>query len=418
MSRETNCSELDVGNNYSIIRFIRFENHTQVFSIFGIGIGKMDSREPKSSETTTLPTQNTSSLLRVTTTSMTTTANHTEPQLITSSSSPTLFSDTSSAQLFPSKIPYMENHQDSTTKIQEFISSSRLTQQIIAATFGSCITAIFTCPLDVIKSRIQTQHFVRSIPHHYIKACQHHTNHAHHQNFLPLSTRRAFMTIIKNEGAKTLWRGLRPTLLLIIPNNGIYYSLYERLKIEFSGLGHTVTPLVSGSIARLMATTVTSPIEFFKTANQVSRNKVYLRDLRWKQLLRGLNATLLRDVPFSSIYWMCYENMKSSLLGRFSLQQHHPHYSRNLMLISFASGITGGVIATTFTHPFDVIKTNAQNIETKHVGVWNISQYIYKTNGLSGFSRGLIPRCLKVAPSCAIMISTYEVAKNFFETWE
>ncbi|KAG2382468.1 hypothetical protein C9374_005048 [Naegleria lovaniensis] len=362
----------------------------------------MDSQQP---ETTTSSSQNTSSpLLHVSTT------NNTDHHLIASS--------WSTAQLFHSKIPFRDNHQNSTSKIHEFISSSRLTQQIIAATFGSCLTAIFTCPLDVIKSRIQTQHFVRSIPHHYIKPCQHHSNHAHHQNFLPLSTRRAFMTIIKNEGAKTLWRGLRPTLLLIIPNNGIYYSLYERLKIEFSGLGHTITPLVSGCIARVMATTVTSPIEFFKTANQVSRNKVYLRDLRWRHLLRGLNATLLRDVPFSSLYWMCYENMKSSLLNRFSLQQHHPHYSRNLMLISFASGMTGGVIATTLTHPFDVIKTNAQNIEAKHVGVWNISQNIYKTNGLSGFSRGLLPRCLKVAPSCAIMISTYELVKSFFETWD
>lgn len=35
-------------------------------------------------------------------------------------------------------------------------------------------------------------------------------------------------------------------------------------------------------------------------------------------------------------------------------------------------------------------------------------------DGASGFFRGVIPRAVKVAPACAIMISSYEMGKLFF----
>lgn len=38
--------------------------------------------------------------------------------------------------------------------------------------------------------------------------------------------------------------------------------------------------------------------------------------------------------------------------------------------------------------------------------------HIFKEQGLSGLFRGWAARCLKVAPACAIMISSYEVGKR------
>lgn len=39
---------------------------------------------------------------------------------------------------------------------------------------------------------------------------------------------------------------------------------------------------------------------------------------------------------------------------------------------------------------------------------------IYRLNGIKGLFAGLWPRLLKVAPACAIMISTFEYSKAFF----
>jgi solute carrier family 25 protein 39/40 len=40
---------------------------------------------------------------------------------------------------------------------------------------------------------------------------------------------------------------------------------------------------------------------------------------------------------------------------------------------------------------------------------------IYKREGIAGLMSGYTARIAKVAPSCAIMISTYEVGKRYFE---
>ena len=40
--------------------------------------------------------------------------------------------------------------------------------------------------------------------------------------------------------------------------------------------------------------------------------------------------------------------------------------------------------------------------------------HIFKTEGIQGLFKGWIPRTLKVAPACAIMISSYEVGKRAF----
>ncbi len=39
---------------------------------------------------------------------------------------------------------------------------------------------------------------------------------------------------------------------------------------------------------------------------------------------------------------------------------------------------------------------------------------IYATEGFRGLFTGYVPRIVKVAPACAIMISTYEYGKSFF----
>jgi len=42
---------------------------------------------------------------------------------------------------------------------------------------------------------------------------------------------------------------------------------------------------------------------------------------------------------------------------------------------------------------------------------------IYSHHGISGLFTGLTPRLVKVAPACAIMISSFEYGKRFFHRY-
>lgn len=79
-------------------------------------------------------------------------------------------------------------------------------------------------------------------------------------------------------------------------------------------------------------------------------------------LWKGWFPTVLRDVPFSSLYWTSYETCK-----KFA-NVEEPTWQ-----FSFGAGALSGSIAAFFTVPFDVVKTH-QQIE---LGEKVISQYFH-----------------------------------------
>jgi solute carrier family 25 protein 39/40 len=133
--------------------------------------------------------------------------------------------------------------------------------------------------------------------------------------------------IARNEGIRTLWRGLSPTLLMAVPGNVIYFAGYDWLRYSRKSpfkqkwIADTYVPLIAGSSARVVAAIAISPIEMFRTRMQAAHNTggtgtivETLKDLRqmvgirgYHSLWTGLGLTLWRDVPFSAIYWWGYE---------------------------------------------------------------------------------------------------------------
>jgi solute carrier family 25 protein 39/40 len=113
------------------------------------------------------------------------------------------------------------------------------------------------------------------------------------------------------------------------------------------------------------------------------------------------------------------------------LQSEESHTST--FIDSFVAGASSGAIASTVTMPFDVGKTRTQVFRDAPKAVADAAAkagmtvtapeersmahllwHIAKTEGMAGLWRGWIPRTLKVAPACAIMISSYEVGKRVF----
>lgn len=249
------------------------------------------------------------------------------------------------------------------------------------------------------------------------------------------STADAFVKIAKTEGLPSLWSGLSPTLVLAIPATITYFTMYEQLRSwihKSQGGTHAseVAPwvaLTAGGLARVVAATIVSPLELVRTKMQSQKMPIHqvrtcIKSLVASQgvlsLWNGYTATLLRDVPFSAIYWPLYEQTRKTL------HSIYPAESSNSFPINFASGAVAGSVASTITLPFDVLKTLKQIdmgerdiMEVKagrSQGNIAIAKELIREQGFRSLFSGLTPRLLKVAPACAIMISSYEWSKSQF----
>tara|TARA_R110002060_G_scaffold45961_1_gene57280 strand:- start:320 stop:1108 length:789 start_codon:yes stop_codon:yes gene_type:complete len=250
---------------------------------------------------------------------------------------------------------------------------------------------------------------------------------------------------------------------MTVPANIIYFTGYDWLRFNNRSpinryCSDTYAPLISGATARIVAATAVGPIEMFRTRLQASRSTggahfaetvqgmgEMIAAHGYTSLWRGLTLTMWRDVPFSGIYWLGYESIRglltearekgrgrslaadgSRVRARSRSQSRENHY--NTFLDSFIAGASSGAVASILTMPFDVGKTRRQVFEPGQMAgaekalapeersmprfLW----HIFREEGLAGLWRGWIPRTLKIAPSCAIMISCYEVGKRAFRS--
>jgi solute carrier family 25 protein 39/40 len=232
---------------------------------------------------------------------------------------------------------------------------------------------------------------------------------------------------------------------MAIPSNVIYFAGYDWLRTNpaspfYGRISDVTAPLVAGSVARVFSAAAIGPLEMLRTrmqAAQSSQKNVLrdtVRDMRVMvseqgvtSMWRGLTLTLWRDVPFSALYWWGYEFIRKRLdesrARQSPSQSGEPLSHAALMMDSFLAGATAGAVSAFVTTPFDVGKTRQQTVMDKLTQeqrrntpegksmprfIW----HIYTTEGTAGLFKGWTARCLKIAPGCAIMISSYEIGKK------
>ncbi|ESO13159.1 hypothetical protein HELRODRAFT_188137 [Helobdella robusta] len=405
-------------------------------------------------------------------------------------------------------LQYLKNNNASIRDSLRNDSERNLTfyQKSFSSLAGSTLTALAVTPLDVVKIRLQAQHKILD-PHHY----HHHPDHSIYlyrnglmdflcecnhcrenprtyprsivyrsitsstsTSSLPSSlsssfssqmkfsgTRDAFLKIVQLEGITSLWSGLGPTLVLSLPLTICYFPLYDMVKYR---MGYdeqdpktAYIPPLAGSLCRALMVTLFNPLELFRTKLQSKKLtypemaqaiKITFSHSGFGFVFSGLAASLLRDVPFSAIYWYGYERIKAERVRRNGGQ-------RPLLTDCFVAGAISGSIAAILTLPFDVIKTHRQielgttttatataaaamatstaattttasinssrsNSIRANRKRWKVPstmkmiERLYREKGIKGLFAGSVPRLVKVAPACAIMIGTYEGIKTFF----
>lgn len=205
---------------------------------------------------------------------------------------------------------------------------------------------------------------------------------------LPSSTWEALHHIARLEGPRGLYRGVEVSLVMAVPSTVLYYSLYDDflLRMENAGAGSVFAPVTAGAISRVLATICMAPLELVRTRVQAQRVATAREEARAARsrlsnfpmvsvargvstvvreegvlaLWRGVGTTMWRDVPFSMVYWLGYENLKSGFGCDRRGTEDKQRSSADFLLRSFAAGAVSGVVSSLLTHPFDVVKTQRQ----------------------------------------------------------
>jgi len=248
---------------------------------------------------------------------------------------------------------------------------------------GTCSTLLFQ-PLDLVKTRQQVSAKSPS-----------------------LSMIRTIQTIVAQDTLAGLWRGLLPSICRTVPGVGLYFSSMHWMKSQTAGRPSTLQSLLIGATARAFAASAMIPFTVLKT--RFESGSFQYRGLGSALvsivkteggigLCRGLAPTLLRDAPFSALYLACYEALKANLPG----QETSP-ISHHLLC-----GLGAGVLASLATHPADRVKTTMQLAGAGSPGVLATTAAIQASEGLKGFTVGVMPRLLRRTCMAALAWSVYE----------
>jgi len=143
-----------------------------------------------------------------------------------------------------------------------------------------------------------------------------------------------FKTVYKEGGARSLYRGVGPTLIGILPYAGLKFYIYEDLKSQVPEdyKNSVILKLSCGALAGLFGQTLTYPLDVVRRQMQVQSKQpqnssdgfrirgtfqgllLIIRCQGWRQLLAGLSLNYVKVVPSVAIGFTTYDMMKT-LLG-------------------------------------------------------------------------------------------------------
>lgn len=135
--------------------------------------------------------------------------------------------------------------------------------------------------------------------------------------------------LAKNEGAKGLWSGTIPSLLLV-SNPAIQFMVYESLKrnLVSKGAFNTYTAFLVGASAKAVATILTYPLQLVQSRLRAGTSmKPLLKDVKSNPqiMFRGLEAKLLQTVLTAALMFLIYEKLVRLVLTimRVRMAKHH-----------------------------------------------------------------------------------------------
>jgi solute carrier family 25 (mitochondrial aspartate/glutamate transporter), member 12/13 len=240
------------------------------------------------------------------------------------------------------------------------------TNTFINGIISGYIGAFFVYPIDLVKTRLQNQN----------------------TNFNGI---QCIKNIIRNEGYKAFYKGSLIQLMGVGPEKALKLQVSNFVSSNLEQ--NNYNKIISGSLAGASQVLVTNPIERIKIQYQMNMNKSILNTIKniggFTKLYKGSSLCLLRDIPFSAIYFPTYDYLQRK--------------TNNIFLSAMIAGIPAAYLVT----PADVIKTRIQtNNNYKNIG--DCIRKTYKNEGFNAFWKGGLWRVFKSSPQFGITLWLYE----------
>lgn len=268
---------------------------------------------------------------------------------------------------------------------------------LVAGGLAGSTGTILTCPLEVIKTRLQSS--TSSYKRMTVETGNTST-----------STRSA------NTTAATQSSNFCTSNLNNLNRRAHYYkfstahshSINSTILFKNNHLNPSVSLVPNGNL---------SNINFVNSINTSSKTlhpraglgiyyhlKFILQNEGYRALFKGLAPTLVGVVPNRAIYFYSYANSKIF----FS-----KYVKQDSSLLHILSAFVGGFSAVTMTNPIWFVKTRMQLDESRRgVGVIEVANKIFKDKGLQGFYKGISASYFGIIET-AIYFTLYEKLKSF-----
>ena len=304
-----------------------------------------------------------------------------------------------------------QNHED-----QQFQAVKRAASG--AATGFLCRTIVQ--PLDVIKIRFQLQ----------VEPINFDSDRSKYR-----SIAHTVKLMVREEGVKSLWKGLFPSQLISIVYTPIqftaFYSLTEYSVTKLNQRHDSpILHLSCGGIAGMIAITAAHPFDTLRTRlvgqgepkiyrSQYHALQKILRTEGIGGLYRGLVPNIALVGPQAGATFFGYELCKQLLV------QTYPS-SKDTVISNLLSGALAGVFSKSLIYPLDSIKKRLQvqgfeeartkfGSVRKYKGMTDCMMKIVREETVLGLFKGFLPSLYKAAAVTALNFAFFEFAVSHWQ---
>lgn len=238
---------------------------------------------------------------------------------------------------------------------------------IIAGAVGGFTSGIVTCPLDVIKTKLQAQGTYKLVDN------GRHVGHPKLYNGLVGTAK----VIWRQEGIRGMYRGLGPIVLGYLPTWAVWFSVYNKSKAWMARYSGTCVPVSLGSRPRAGRA---------DGSKRVVAENAYLVSL-WSSIVAGASSTIVTN-PI----WV----IKTRLMSQSYLPEVEHHFT------------------SMFPRAGDApVARPAQHAPWHYRSTLDAARKMYTSEGLASFYSGLTPALLGLT-HVAVQFPTYEFLKTSF----